>query len=151
MFIHPHGGKRNLDEMEKNLSMSYMPQEESRNETCARVQALLLTAIREAREAILCAPDDYTAFHAASHAADTLRTAADAYADLRAEIVKNIAEKEKLSLAKLAERVGVSKARAGQLVETGRRVQHLRTQSRSVEGTEDGEHERPNRDLADSG
>lgn len=130
-----------------------MAQEEfrSNNETCVHIQELLLTAIRKARQDIINATNKYDAFHSVSHAADTLRTAADVFADLRAEIVKDIAEREKLSLAKLATRVGVSKARAGQLVEIGRRVQLLRTQQQPAEENENGENGRTDRMLADSG
>jgi hypothetical protein len=108
------------------------PNPVTENLTCASVQQELVAVIERALDAINGDPDLHSAFHAASHAADTVRTAADQFSELRASLVAQIADDEKLSLAKLAARVGVSKARAGQLVETGRKVQHLR-QTRDVE------------------
>jgi hypothetical protein len=76
----------------------------------------------EAAAAIEAIPDPQGAFESATKLADTLREVAEAAADLRARTVARIWEEEKVSLAALAERIGVSKARAGQLVQSAKKA-----------------------------
>ena len=58
------------------------------------------------------------AFDSATALADALRQLAEDAANLRARAAARIAEEEKLSLSVLATRIGVSKARADQLVKS---------------------------------
>ena len=58
------------------------------------------------------------AFESATALADTLRQLAENAASLRAQTAVRIATEEKLSLSVLATRIGVSKARAEQLVKS---------------------------------
>lgn len=58
------------------------------------------------------------AFESASALADTLRQLAEDAADLRARTAARIAAEDRLSLSVLAARIGVSKARAGQLIKS---------------------------------
>jgi len=72
-------------------------------------------AVKEALTLVRSMPADQRAFEAATELADVLREAAEAASRLRGETVRGIKNAEQLSLAALAERIGVSKARAGQL------------------------------------
>ena len=76
----------------------------------------------DAADAVAAIPDPQSAFESATVLADTLREVAEAAAELRAQAVARIWEEEKISLAGLAERIGVSKARAGQLVQTAKKA-----------------------------
>ncbi len=58
------------------------------------------------------------AFESATALADTLRQLAENAASLRARTAVRIATEEKLSLSVLAARIGVSKARADQLIKS---------------------------------
>jgi hypothetical protein len=58
------------------------------------------------------------AFESATALADTLRQLAENAANLRARTAARIAAEEKLSLSVLAARIGVSKARADQLIKS---------------------------------
>jgi hypothetical protein len=58
------------------------------------------------------------AFESATALADTLRQLAENAANLRARTAARIATEEKLSLSVLAARIGVSKARADQLIKS---------------------------------
>ena len=60
------------------------------------------------------------AFTLATQLRDQMEALADADAVLRAEIAARIAEEEQLSLAGLADRISVSKARADQMVRRAR-------------------------------
>jgi DNA-binding transcriptional regulator YiaG len=82
----------------------------------------LRKAYEKATAAIRSAPKADTAFTSATTLSDKLREWADSAAGLRAETVARIADEEKLSLAVLANRIGVSKARAGKLVENARKL-----------------------------
>jgi hypothetical protein len=64
--------------------------------------------------------DGRSAFHAATQLAELMAQLAERAAKLRAVMVVRVADEEKLSLAPLAERLSMSKARAAQLVRTGR-------------------------------
>lgn len=75
----------------------------------------LAQAVKDALAFVRAMPPDQAAFTAATELADTLREAAEVGAGLRSETVRRIRDVEQLSLAALAERIGVSKARAGQL------------------------------------
>lgn len=67
-------------------------------------------------------PDKRRAYADATRLADVLRTHANATADLRAMMATEIIDREQLSLTGLAEIFGVSKQRANQLVQAGRRA-----------------------------
>lgn len=66
--------------------------------------------------------DPHQAFELATQFADALRALADEAADLRAAAVGRIWENEATSLAGLAQKIGVSKARAAQLMRTARTI-----------------------------
>lgn len=66
-------------------------------------------------------PDPEEAFTLATQLADAERRRADVAARLRAECAARIAEAEKMSLASLANRIGVSRARASQLLQAATR------------------------------
>jgi len=72
-------------------------------------------AVVGALAAVRNVPSGQPAFRAATELADLLREAAEAGSALRSETVRRIRDDERLSLAGLAEVIGVSKARAGQL------------------------------------
>jgi hypothetical protein len=76
----------------------------------------LARAIGSASAAVRAMPAGQTAFVAATELAGVLRDAAEAGSGLRSETARRIRDAERLSLAGLAERIGVSKARAAQLV-----------------------------------
>lgn len=73
-----------------------------------------------ARDVLADETDPHHAFELATEFAVALRALADDGADLRAAAVGRIWENEATSLAKLAQKIGVSKARAAQLVQTAR-------------------------------
>ncbi|WP_406319130.1 hypothetical protein OHA77_17650 [Streptosporangium sp. NBC_01639] len=64
--------------------------------------------------------DPNQAFQQATELGEILRKLYEASADLRAEQAARIFETERMSLAGLADRIGVSKARAAQLVKTAK-------------------------------
>lgn len=106
-----------------------MPQpdvsDHSRN--CEELQAQLAQAAHEARTSIEQAENLIEGFHLSSHAALNLHQVADEISMLRAVIVSQIAEEQKLSLSKLAALIGVSKTRATQLKHAGDRIRRRRT------------------------
>lgn len=61
-------------------------------------------------------PDPQEAFAQATRLTEELRTATNEAGNLRGRVLMRIWESEKMSLAALAQRVGVSKSRADQLV-----------------------------------
>lgn len=83
--------------------------------------ALLATANDSAVEAVRANASPQEAFELATQLADALRVLADSAADVRAEAVVRIYDHESLSLAGLAGRIGVSKARAGQLIQNAKK------------------------------
>lgn len=85
----------------------------------AAIQALT-TAYAEVLAQIDEMPDLQQAFEHATALAEQVRQMAEQASDLRAQIVRRIWDAEKLSLAALAKRVGVSKARAGQFVQAAK-------------------------------
>ena len=68
------------------------------------------------------------AFDSATALADTLRQLAENAANLRARTAARIATEEKLSLSVLATRIGVSKARADQLIKSAKDAEPDSTQ-----------------------
>jgi regulator of replication initiation timing len=75
---------------------------------------------RQATQIITETVEAQEAFDSATSLADTLRQLAEQAAELRAQAAERIATEEKLSLAVLATRIGVSKARAAQLIQTAK-------------------------------
>lgn len=61
------------------------------------------------------------AYHIATRLADCLRKLADDAALTRAKCAAKISDAEKLSLRRLADKLGISKARADQLIRVARR------------------------------
>jgi nucleoside-diphosphate-sugar epimerase len=84
--------------------------------------AVALASLRDACERAVAAiqGDSHAqhAFESATALADTLRQLAESAASLRARTAARIATEEKLSLSVLATRIGVSKARADQLLKS---------------------------------
>ncbi len=72
--------------------------------------------VAEAAEIVRATTDPRSAFDLATRLASTLRDATSFAAQIRAEMAARIWQTEELSLAGLAQRLGVSKARAAQLV-----------------------------------
>ncbi|TDB97420.1 hypothetical protein E1267_39825 [Nonomuraea longispora] len=96
----------------------------SENEALQNRQHRNLIAIRQAYEdaevALNSMTDFEEAYQLATQLADGLRTLADAAALARARSAAQISEAEALSLAGLATKLGVSKARASQLLRAAR-------------------------------
>jgi hypothetical protein len=82
--------------------------------------AAIQDAYQAAASAIAATPDPNQGFALATELANLLRGLADAGAELRAQAVVRIWEAEQLSLSTLAQRIGVSKARADQLIKAAR-------------------------------
>ncbi|TDD22259.1 hypothetical protein [Nonomuraea diastatica] len=77
-------------------------------------------AFDAAREAINAEPDHDRAYVGATELVETLRRLFEASGDQRAMSAARIFEREQLSLAGLADRISVSKARAAQLMKTAK-------------------------------
>lgn len=73
-----------------------------------------------ALSAIDADPDHNRAYSGATELVETLRRLFEASADQRALAAARIFEHERMSLAGLADRIGVSKARAAQLIKTAK-------------------------------
>jgi hypothetical protein len=82
--------------------------------------AALAEAFSRSAEAIGKIANPHHAFESATELAGALRELADKAAELRAQMVERIWAAEEMSLATLAGRIGVSKARADQLLKTAR-------------------------------
>jgi DNA-directed RNA polymerase specialized sigma24 family protein len=82
----------------------------------------LSQAFGEVARVIRATPDPQDAYDMATRLADEMRAMADAAAQVRAETAARIHEAEGLSIAGLAERLGVSKARADQLLRAARKA-----------------------------
>jgi hypothetical protein len=82
--------------------------------------------VDDARVILAQISDGQEAFALATWFADAFRQLADDAADLRALAVKKIWDAEATSLAGLAEKIGVSKARAGQLMKNARVIEESR-------------------------
>lgn len=81
----------------------------------------------QAVEAIKAAPATTQTFTAATELADHLRRLGEAGADLRSHVAGRIWSAERLSLAGLADRIGVSKARADQLIRNAKKLAEAET------------------------
>jgi len=77
-------------------------------------------AYERARDVLADEADPHHAFELATEFAGALRALADDSSDLRATAVGRIWDNEATSLAGLAQKIGVSKARAAQLMQTAR-------------------------------
>jgi hypothetical protein len=82
-----------------------------------RLRDVLAAAVAAVRDA----PDAQRTFEALTALTETLRVAVETVAGLRAGAAARIADEEGLSLAGLAQRISVSKQRAGRLVQNARR------------------------------
>jgi hypothetical protein len=104
--------------------LGVMVEEEQQQSESAFMTALarLRDGYGQAAEAIHETAEAQQAFEAATALADALRQLAEHAADLRARAAARIASEEKLSLAVLATRIGVSKARAGQLIQSTKKA-----------------------------
>ena len=89
-------------------------------ETAAEALDALTAAYREAVATIKAIPDPQRAFEYATQLANALRDIYREASELRTHTAARIWEAEELSLAALAERIGVSKARADQLIRAAR-------------------------------
>lgn len=78
-------------------------------------------AYRDAKAGLHTMPDLGMAYAIATRLADVIREIADDAALTRAEMAAQVRDAEELSLAGLAARLGVSKARAGQLLKAARK------------------------------
>lgn len=87
----------------------------------AAARADFEAALRRIRAEISAEPDDDAAYRLASWLTETLRQATFAAAEARAVIVARIRDAGGLSLAKLGDRIGVSKARAAEMMQAERR------------------------------
>ena len=90
--------------------------------------ASLRDAYEQAAAAIQRDPQTQRAFESATALADALRQLAENAANLRARTAARIATEEKLSLSVLATRIGVSKARADQLIKNVKDADSLNPQ-----------------------
>jgi hypothetical protein len=95
-----------------------MDKDSGASEAVSRALDDLTRAYRQAADAITGDDDPQAAFRDASELAEAMRQGADAAARLRANMVRRIWESERISLAVLASRIGVSKARAAQIIDT---------------------------------
>ncbi|MFC4007952.1 hypothetical protein ACFOY2_12015 [Nonomuraea purpurea] len=77
-------------------------------------------AYNQAAAALQNSSDLETAYQVATRLADNMRELADAAALIRAKSAQRIWESEQLSLSGLAAKIGVSKARADQLIKAAR-------------------------------
>ena len=106
-------------------------------------------AYQVAVRAISDISDPDAAFSASSEMSDLLRKMRDEVGEIRTRIVGEIWRREELSLAKLAERIGVSKTRAAELAQTVRFERHENKRKMKEVGN-DGAHGCPSRSLASS-
>lgn len=83
----------------------------------------LHAALDQATAVVRRNSDEKQAFEDATELARVLRELADAGADLRAETAARIHKAGELSLAGLAERIGVSKSRADQLLKSAKSIE----------------------------
>lgn len=77
-------------------------------------------------------PDPQTAFQHATRLTAALRAATTAAGELRADLARRIWETEQLSLAGLADRLGVSKARADQIIRAAKGARGLTQLNRDL-------------------
>src|SRR4051812_21631116 len=79
-------------------------------------------AYEDARTAIAGVSDGQQAFDRATELVELLQGLGTSAAGFRAQVAQQIYETEKLSLAGLANRISVSRSRAGQLLDTAKKV-----------------------------
>jgi hypothetical protein len=118
-----------------------MAEEEPRGEATFETAFSNLLAAYEAAAGAVAEkgfPDGERAFKAATKLADALGHLTERAAKLRASTAARIADDEKLSLAALAGRLSVSKARAAQFVRNAKENTQGNTQILSEEGSNDG-------------
>jgi hypothetical protein len=89
-------------------------------EAAAEALDALTAAYQEAVATINAIPNPQRAFEYATQLANALRDTYQQASELRTQAAARIWEAEELSLAALAERIGVSKARADQLIRAAR-------------------------------
>jgi 3-methyladenine DNA glycosylase/8-oxoguanine DNA glycosylase len=89
-------------------------------EAAAEALDALTAAYHQAVAAINAIPDPQRAFEYATQLANALRDTYQQASELRTLTAARIWEAEELSLAALAQRIGVSKARADQLIRAAR-------------------------------
>ncbi|MFE3455536.1 hypothetical protein ACFXJ8_42150 [Nonomuraea sp. NPDC059194] len=94
--------------------------EEGVSEAVKTALADLGRAFEAAVVAIDAEPDPNRAYGGATELVETLRRLIEASGDHRALTAARIFEQERMSLADLAGRIGVSKARAAQLIKTAK-------------------------------
>ncbi|MEV4371310.1 hypothetical protein AB0J71_29855 [Nonomuraea sp. NPDC049637] len=82
--------------------------------------ATMKLAYRQIKARLLADPDCAEAFRLATELAESLREMAEEASLARAKAAARISESESLSLAGLANKLGISKARASQLLRVAR-------------------------------
>jgi hypothetical protein len=103
----------------------------------ASLLATLRQAYADAAAAIRAAPDPQAGFEDATKLADAMREVAADAADLRAAAARRIYEEEQLTLTSLAKRIGVTKQRASQLMQTAKKASD-QPAGTAMEGSTDG-------------
>ncbi|MDF5751943.1 hypothetical protein [Spongiactinospora sp. TRM90649] len=98
------------------------PDNASRQESVDNVFQLISRAFDDAVAAVRMIPEPRRAFDDATHLAEKVRGMADTAAQVRAEAAARVHRAEGLSVGKLAQRLGISKARAEQLLRMARRA-----------------------------
>lgn len=96
-----------------------------------QVQAAINTITRAYAKALVvldAIEDDQEAFEQTTVVADELHALADATSELRAVAAGRIWRRQELSLAQLADKIGVSKTRADQMVRRAGEVQKEKQQ-----------------------
>lgn len=83
----------------------------------ALTRARITQLIEEALAEVEAADDDEAGFRQASWLVETLRGAATTTAQLRLSVATRIQESGQLSLAQLGKKIGVSKARAAEMMQ----------------------------------
>ncbi|MFD8527207.1 hypothetical protein ACFV0L_07315 [Streptosporangium canum] len=96
--------------------------EEDASEAVAAALAGLERAFEATVGAIQAEPDADRAYGKATELVETLQRLIEASGDLRAQSAARIFNDERLSLAGLAGRISVSKARAAQLINTAKKA-----------------------------
>lgn len=90
--------------------------------TVTKALADIDRAAKTAAAAIQAEPDPRRAFRLATDLTEVLRERTSDSAELRVLAATRIFEAEHMSLSSLADQIGVSKARAAQLIQTGKQV-----------------------------
>ncbi|MCT9929559.1 hypothetical protein N5079_04915 [Planotetraspora sp. A-T 1434] len=96
--------------------------EEDASEAVTTALGHLDRAYDAAAEAIRAESDPRRAFERSTELVEAIRRLYEASGDLRAQSAARIFESEKMSLSVLANHIGVSKARAAQLINTAKAI-----------------------------